>query len=48
MQPWAAYVTYQVNDLVTYNGKTYKAIQGHTSLPGWEPAGVPALWSLVN
>ncbi|NEW07487.1 bacillolysin [Paenibacillus sp. SYP-B3998] len=48
VQPWAAYVTYQVNDLVTYNGKTYKAIQGHTSLPGWEPAGVPALWSLVN
>ncbi|NEW07486.1 chitinase [Paenibacillus sp. SYP-B3998] len=48
VQPWAPYVAYKINDLVTYSGKTYKVVQGHTSLPGWEPVNVPALWSLVN
>lgn len=45
---WAVNTNYQINDLVTYQGKTYRAIQAHTSLPGWEPAIVPALWALVN
>ncbi|MFE4743464.1 carbohydrate-binding protein, partial [Paenibacillus chitinolyticus] len=45
---WAAYTTYQVNDLVTYQGKTYRALQGHTAMPGWEPANVPALWAVVS
>lgn len=44
---WAPYVSYAVNDTVTYGGKTYKDIQAHTSLPGWEPANVPALWQEV-
>ncbi|GKU78934.1 M4 family metallopeptidase [Paenibacillus sp. L3-i20] len=48
VQPWVANVTYNVNDQVTYNGNTYKALQAHSSLPGWEPSNVPALWSLVN
>ncbi|MCM3269523.1 M4 family metallopeptidase [Paenibacillus elgii] len=48
VQPWAPYVAYKINDLVSYGGKTYKALQAHTSLPGWEPALVPALWSLVD
>lgn len=43
---WAPYVSYKINDLVTYGGKTYICIQAHTSLPGWEPAIVPALWNL--
>lgn len=45
--PWAPNVSYQINDQVTYGGKTYKCLQAHTSLPGWEPANVPALWSLL-
>ncbi|MEK3780022.1 glycosyl hydrolase family 18 protein [Paenibacillus sp. FSL K6-1566] len=45
---WAAYVSYAVNDNVTYDGKSYKAIQSHTSLPGWEPPNVPALWQHVQ
>ncbi|CAM3443235.1 glycosyl hydrolase family 18 protein [Paenibacillus lupini] len=45
---WAPNVSYAVNDTVTYNGTTYKCIQGHTSLVGWEPPIVPALWSTVQ
>ncbi|MEV0582489.1 carbohydrate-binding protein [Nonomuraea sp. NPDC050310] len=41
---WAPYTTYAVGAVVTYNGTDYTAIQGHTSLPGWEPPNVPALW----
>lgn len=42
--PWAPYVSYAVGALVTYDGVTYRCIQAHTSLPGWEPPIVPALW----
>lgn len=45
---WAPYVSYAVNDTVTYGGKTYKDIQAHTSLPGWEPSNVPALWQEIQ
>lgn len=45
---WAPYVNYAVNDTVTYGGQTYRDIQAHTSLPGWEPPVVPALWELVQ
>ncbi|WP_444543950.1 fibronectin type III domain-containing protein [Paenibacillus segetis] len=41
---WAANVSYKVNDEVTYGGKTYICRQPHTSLLGWEPSNVPALW----
>jgi len=41
---WAPNVSYQANDTVTYGGDTYKAVQAHTSLVGWEPPNVPALW----
>ncbi|WP_084783452.1 glycosyl hydrolase family 18 protein [Paenibacillus sp. FJAT-26967] len=44
--PWAAGVSYKLNDEVTYNGKSYLCRQPHTSLSGWEPANVPALWKL--
>ncbi len=44
---WTAGTTYKTGDLVTYGGKTYKCIQGHTALTGWEPPIVPALWQLV-
>ncbi|MBH5316220.1 lytic polysaccharide monooxygenase [Paenibacillus sp. GSMTC-2017] len=44
--PWAANTSYTVNTLVSYNGAVYKCIQPHTSLAGWEPSNVPALWQL--
>lgn len=41
---WAPNVAYAANDTVTYNGSTYTCLQTHTSLVGWEPSNVPALW----
>ncbi len=45
---WAPNVAYAVNDTVTYGGSTYKCLQAHTSLTGWEPPNVPALWQLTT
>ncbi|MGW1058162.1 lytic polysaccharide monooxygenase [Micromonospora rubida] len=42
---WAAGQAYQVGDQVTYGGSTYRCLQPHTALPGWEPPNVPALWT---
>ncbi|MDU2703316.1 MAG: glycosyl hydrolase family 18 protein [Clostridium sp.] len=44
---WESYTTYKVGDIVTYAGKEYKCIQPHTSLNGWEPSNVPALWIAI-
>jgi chitin-binding protein len=44
---WGPNTSYNVNDLVTYNGIVYKCRQAHTSLPGWEPPTTPALWIVV-
>src|SRR5579872_7504228 len=41
-------VAYSVGALVTYQGNEYKCVQAHTSLAGWDPVSVPALWSLVG
>src|SRR5688572_361997 len=43
--PWAPYKSYRTGDRVTYSSNVYKAIQSHTSIPGWEPPQVPALWN---
>lgn len=45
-QPWAPNVAYTAGTLVSYNGNTYECRQSHTSLTGWEPSNVPALWLL--
>lgn len=37
-------LAYKTGDLVTYQGSTYKCLQGHTSQAGWEPPAVPAMW----
>jgi len=42
---WAAGVDYVVDDEVTYKGVTYRCLQAHTAIVGWEPPNVPALWS---
>ncbi|KOP65840.1 sugar-binding protein [Bacillus sp. FJAT-18019] len=41
---WTPNTAYEVNDTVTYSGSTYTCLQAHTSLVGWEPSNVPALW----
>ncbi|MFN0222447.1 MULTISPECIES: M4 family metallopeptidase [Paenibacillus] len=48
VQAWAPNVLYQAGAVVSYGGRTYKALQSHTSQVGWEPANVPALWSVTN
>ena len=37
--------SYTAGYLVTFEGTTYRALQAHTSQPGWTPAAVPALWT---
>jgi chitinase len=41
---WAVNTPYAVGQIVTYNGRRYQCRQAHTSLPGWEPPNVLALW----
>ncbi len=42
---WQPYVNYAVGDRVVYQGRVYRSLQAHTSLPGWEPPNTPALWA---
>ncbi|MCR2803741.1 fibronectin type III domain-containing protein [Paenibacillus soyae] len=41
---WTAGKSYAAGDIVTFAGQTYKCLQPHTSLAGWEPPNAPALW----
>ncbi|MEZ7001944.1 carbohydrate-binding protein [Streptomyces sp. AD55] len=41
---WAVGRPYTAGDRVTYNGAAYRCLQAHTSMAGWEPPVVPALW----
>ena len=43
---WAPNTAYSVGTIVSYNGSNYRCLQAHTSLVGWEPSNVPALWKL--
>jgi hypothetical protein len=42
---WQSGVSYDIGDLVTYDGTEYQCIQAHTSQVGWEPNTTPALWA---
>ncbi|WP_225878300.1 M28 family peptidase [Spongiactinospora rosea] len=42
---WEAWKSYTAGQVVTYQGVSYRCLQAHTSLPGWEPPNVPALWA---
>ncbi|MEV7548655.1 alpha-lytic protease prodomain-containing protein [Amycolatopsis sp. NPDC089917] len=44
---WAPYTYYGSGATATYGGSNYRVIQPHTSMPGWEPPNVPALWELA-
>ncbi|MEV8456861.1 carbohydrate-binding protein [Streptomyces sp. NPDC052095] len=41
---WKTGTAYKAGDRVTYNGVAYRCTQAHTSMAGWEPPNVPALW----
>ncbi|WP_262841641.1 glycosyl hydrolase family 18 protein [Sphaerisporangium corydalis] len=45
---WAANTAYTAGTVVSYNGVDYRCLQSHTSLTGWEPPNVPALWTPVT
>ncbi|MFD7069198.1 carbohydrate-binding protein [Streptomyces sp. NPDC059913] len=42
---WKSGTAYKAGDRVTYNGVAYRCTQAHTSMAGWEPPNVPALWA---
>ena len=41
---WAPNTAYAVTAKATHQGFVYECRQSHTSLVGWEPPNVPALW----
>ncbi|WP_422657702.1 lytic polysaccharide monooxygenase [Paenibacillus sp. EC2-1] len=47
VQAWAPNTSYTTGSKVSYNGSVYECRQAHTSLNGWEPSNVPALWKLI-
>jgi chitin-binding protein len=44
---WQPHTPYATGARVSYLGRNYQCLQGHTSLPGWEPPNVPALWQAI-
>ncbi|MEV7010027.1 carbohydrate-binding protein [Streptosporangium sp. NPDC051022] len=45
---WTVSRDYKVADMISYDGHIYQCIQAHSSLAGWEPPGVPALWRALG
>jgi chitinase len=45
---WAVGATYSTGSLVSYQGTVYRCVQGHTTVDGWYPPIVPALWEPVT
>jgi chitin-binding protein len=43
-EAWKSWTAYTRGDRVTFDGKLYECRQSHTTLPGWEPPIVLALW----
>jgi hypothetical protein len=43
---WTPDSAYSVGDRATFDDETFEAVQAHTSLLGWEPPNVPALWEI--
>ena len=46
--PWQTDTYYAIDNIVSYEGLTYKCLQAHRSQSDWKPPLVPALWELVN
>jgi chitin-binding protein len=47
-EAWEPHHVYLVGDRVSFGGRTYWCVQGHTSLPTWQPDVVLALWLVVG
>jgi hypothetical protein len=45
--PWATGIAYNIGDLATHQGDTWKVVQAHSSQSDWAPPNVPALWAKV-
>ena len=45
---WQVGATYRRGDLVTYNGVTYRCLNGHTTQANWTPPAVANLWQQVD
>lgn len=45
---WATGVAYKVDNVVTYQSKTYKCEQAHTSQNGWGPVDTPTLNAKIS
>jgi hypothetical protein len=45
---WVPNADYLAGARVVYAGVEYRCVQGHTSLTGWDPPAVPALWQPVS
>jgi chitinase len=47
---WQEGTTYSAGTTVTYNGRTYQALQSHTAYPGagWTPSTTPTLGGVRN
>ncbi|MEC3958304.1 lytic polysaccharide monooxygenase [Nocardia sp. CDC153] len=46
---WKVGAHYNVGDVVTYDGMTYRCLQAHTVYdPGWNPEAAPALWQMTD
>ncbi|KAG9023649.1 hypothetical protein FRB95_012657 [Tulasnella sp. JGI-2019a] len=43
---WTSGVYYKPGDIVSFQGRNYKNIQGHTAQTDWAPPLVPALWGV--
>lgn len=44
---WAAGTKYTAGNIVSYNGKNYKCVIGHTAIVSWEPTNATTIWSPV-
>lgn len=45
---WVENTAYIVGYKVRRNGKLWRVVQAHTSLPGWEPENAASLWEQIN
>lgn len=46
--PWTAGRRFTAGALVTYQARTFRCVQGHTSQSDWSPGAVAALWEQVS
>ena len=44
---WQPGIAVTVGETMSYQGTVYRVVQSHTTMSGWEPPAVPALWQPV-